>query len=170
MKDYYRTLGILDDAEDIIIKAAYRALAQRYHPDKWSGDQVEATKRMAEINEAYSVLSEPPKRKEYDNEFFKFRDKTEKQNPNTDEFEEFKDEELEAWTIACDFFPSLKSDYKYLRKYDVLIANTFRTEILDTQDFKNSFGIRKRYEADYLDRYFGSILKVQEFAKKLIFY
>jgi curved DNA-binding protein CbpA len=170
MKDYYRILGVLDDAEDIIIKAAYRALAQRYHPDKWSGDQVEATKRMAEINEAYSVLSEPPKRKEYDNEFFKFRDKTEKQNPNTDEFEEFKDEELEAWTIACDFFPSLKSDYKYLRKYDVLIANTFRTEILDTQDFKNSFGIRKRYEADYLDRYFGSILKVQEFAKKLIFY
>ena len=58
MKDYYRILGVLDDAEDIIIKAAYRALAQRYHPDKWSGDQVEATKRMAEINEAYSVLSE----------------------------------------------------------------------------------------------------------------
>jgi DnaJ-class molecular chaperone len=33
-KDYYRILGVLDDAEDIVIKAAYRALAQRYHPDQ----------------------------------------------------------------------------------------------------------------------------------------
>ena len=46
MKDYYRILGILDDAEDIIIRAAYKALAQRYHPDKWKGDKTEATKRM----------------------------------------------------------------------------------------------------------------------------
>ena len=36
-KDYYRTLGVLDDAEDIVIKAAYHALAQRYHPDRWAG-------------------------------------------------------------------------------------------------------------------------------------
>ena len=36
-KDYYRILGVLDDAEDIVIKAAYRALAQRYHPDRWQG-------------------------------------------------------------------------------------------------------------------------------------
>ena len=76
MKDYYRTLGILDDAEDIIIKAAYRALAQRYHPDKWLGDKVEATKRMAEINEAYEVLSDNLKRTQYDREFFKSTKKT----------------------------------------------------------------------------------------------
>ena len=66
MKDYYRILGVLDDAEDIIIKAAYRALAQRYHPDKWSGNQAQATKRMAEINEAYSVLSNAVEKKKYD--------------------------------------------------------------------------------------------------------
>ena len=52
MKDYYRTLGVLDDAEDIIIRAAYKALAQRYHPDKWKGDPQEANKRMSDINEA----------------------------------------------------------------------------------------------------------------------
>ena len=33
-KDYYKILGVLDNAEDIVIKAAYRALAQKYHPDK----------------------------------------------------------------------------------------------------------------------------------------
>ena len=92
MKDYYRTLGILDDAEDIIIKAAYRALAQRYHPDKWSGNQDEATKRMAEINEAYSVLSDTSRRKKYDEEFFKFKSR----NEDTDEpSENFDEEELD---------------------------------------------------------------------------
>ena len=65
-KDYYRVLDVLDDAEDIVIRAAYRALAQRYHPDKWEGDQAEATRRMAEINAAYAVLSDPAKRAAYD--------------------------------------------------------------------------------------------------------
>ena len=46
MKDYYRTLGVLDDAEDIIIRAAYKALAQRYHPDKWKGDATCPTMRI----------------------------------------------------------------------------------------------------------------------------
>ena len=64
-KDYYRILGVLDDAEDIVIRASYRALAQRYHPDKWQGDPVEATRRMAEINEAYAVLSNSEKRSQY---------------------------------------------------------------------------------------------------------
>jgi len=35
-KDHYQILGVIQDAEDIVIKAAYRALAQRYHPDKWA--------------------------------------------------------------------------------------------------------------------------------------
>ena len=64
--DYYRVLGVLDDAEDIVIRAAYRALAQRYHPDKWQGDQAEATRRMAEINAAYAVLSSSVQRHAYD--------------------------------------------------------------------------------------------------------
>lgn len=65
-KDYYRILGVLDDADDVVIRAAYKALAQRYHPDKWTGSKDEANKRMSEINEAYGVLSDPIKRKQYD--------------------------------------------------------------------------------------------------------
>lgn len=62
-KDHYQILGVLDDAQDIVIRAAYKALAQRYHPDKWKGDVNEANSRMAQINEAYGVLSDPIKRK-----------------------------------------------------------------------------------------------------------
>lgn len=65
-KDYYRILGVLDDAEVIVIKAAYRALAQKYHPDKWTGSSNESAARMVDINEAYAVLSDAKKREQYD--------------------------------------------------------------------------------------------------------
>ncbi len=66
MKDYYRVLGVVDDAEDIIVRAAYKALAQRYHPDKWKGDPQEANRKMMDINEAYEALSDPVRRRRYD--------------------------------------------------------------------------------------------------------
>lgn len=61
-KDYYAILGLSPDAEGILIKAAYRALSQKYHPDKETGDEL----KMQEINEAYSVLSDPESRAAYD--------------------------------------------------------------------------------------------------------
>jgi hypothetical protein len=65
-KDYYATLGVTPLAEDVVIRAAYKALAQRYHPNRYEGTATEAHKRMAEINEAYNILSEPRSRKNYD--------------------------------------------------------------------------------------------------------
>ena len=62
--DYYAVLGVLPDAEDIVVVAAYRALANRYHPDRWKGDVAEATRRMADINIAYGVLGDVAKRKD----------------------------------------------------------------------------------------------------------
>ena len=56
--DHYAVLGVSPAAEDVVIRAAYRALAQRYHPDKWGGDLKVANERMAEINAAFAVL--PP--------------------------------------------------------------------------------------------------------------
>lgn len=55
-KDYYAVLGVLPNAEDVVVRAAYRALAQRYHPDRFTGSENEANRRMSEINEAYQVL------------------------------------------------------------------------------------------------------------------
>lgn len=55
-------------AEAVVIKAAYRALAQRYHPDKYPGDPVVARAKMEELNEAYEVLSKPQRRQALDRE------------------------------------------------------------------------------------------------------
>lgn len=66
MKDYYATLGVTSSAEEIVIRAAWKALSQRYHPDRFAGDAAQANARMSEINEAYSVLSNPVQRTAYD--------------------------------------------------------------------------------------------------------
>jgi len=65
-KDYYGVLGVLPTAELVVIGAAYRALAKRYHPDIWRGDPFVAESKMRELNEAYEVLSDEEKRSRYD--------------------------------------------------------------------------------------------------------
>lgn len=58
MKDYYSILGVSKEADEVVIRAAYKALAQKYHPDKASPElKAKYTELMKEINEAYSVLS-----------------------------------------------------------------------------------------------------------------
>jgi len=64
-KDYYHTLGVGSSATEAEIKKAYRRLAKQYHPDARPGDAATA-ERFKEINEAYSVLSDAEKRKQYD--------------------------------------------------------------------------------------------------------
>jgi len=64
-RDYYEVLGIGKDADEATIKKAYRELAMKYHPDRNPGDN-QAVARMKELNEAYAVLSDAKKRKEYD--------------------------------------------------------------------------------------------------------
>src|SRR5947208_3073279 len=64
-KDYYATLGVAKDASPAEIKKAYRGLARRLHPDKNPGDDA-AEARFKEVSEAYDVLSDDKRRKEYD--------------------------------------------------------------------------------------------------------
>src|SRR5258708_30942412 len=63
--DYYKILGVAKNASEDDIKKAYRKLARKYHPDLNPNDK-EANKKFQQINEANEVLSDPEKRKKYD--------------------------------------------------------------------------------------------------------
>src|SRR5690348_14482650 len=64
-KDYYKSLGVPKDAKQADIKKAYRKLARQHHPDANKGDTA-SEEKFKEISEAYDVLSDETKRKEYD--------------------------------------------------------------------------------------------------------
>ena len=64
-RDYYEVLGVDRNADDAALKKAYRALAKKYHPDMHPGD-AEAEKKFKEASEAYAVLSDSEKRRQYD--------------------------------------------------------------------------------------------------------
>lgn len=109
-KDYYQILGITPSAELAVIKAVYKALALKHHPDRNKGNLAAAAKKMAEINEAYAVLSDEQKRINYD----KSRRGSSEQDQFDDEAEVFDsgfgsmDCQLEAdWTLAKKYYPDL---------------------------------------------------------------
>lgn len=64
-RDYYEVLGLQKGAGEDDIKKAYRKLAKQYHPDLNPGDKT-AEAKFKEVNEAYSVLSDPEKKQRYD--------------------------------------------------------------------------------------------------------
>jgi len=68
-KDYYKVLGVANDADERQIKSAYRKLSKQFHPDKavkLGVTKQDAEKKMASINEAYEVLSDPELRARFD--------------------------------------------------------------------------------------------------------
>ena len=65
-KDYYKILEVTKDAKDSEIKASYKKLAVKWHPDKNPNNREAATQKFNEISEAYNVLKDPQKRKTYD--------------------------------------------------------------------------------------------------------
>lgn len=68
-KDYYKILGLKRDASPEQVKDAYRTLAKKYHPDKYTGPKAQAAlDRFKDVSEAYEVLSDPRKRANYDAE------------------------------------------------------------------------------------------------------
>ena len=67
IKNYYRVLGLADNAEDVVIRATFKLLAHRHHPDKCLEDPKIANQLMAQINESYNTLSDAALKAAYDN-------------------------------------------------------------------------------------------------------
>jgi curved DNA-binding protein CbpA len=164
-KDYYRILGVLDDAEDVVIRAAYKALAQRYHPDKWTGNKDEANRRMQEINEAYAVLSDSAKRKQYDET--RINAEYEEQDDSANYFYA-SDEIDDAWKSVIEYFPDLIKITERLRKISHQIENSYKITLLEKKEFNRRGELAIAFENYFLEKYFGTNKKILEFAKELV--
>ncbi|SHH19209.1 J domain-containing protein [Ferrimonas marina] len=64
--NYYSVLGLSPNADAAVIKAAYRTLCKKYHPDRFTGNKAEANRVMQAVNEAYATLSDAGRRAAYD--------------------------------------------------------------------------------------------------------
>ena len=82
---YYEILEVSESASKEVIHMAYKALAKKYHPDVFKGDYNFANSKMKQINEAYEVLSNPEKRKVYDDTIKKYRQMNDKQHTSSKE-------------------------------------------------------------------------------------
>ena len=167
MKNFYKILGVIPTAEIIVIKAAYRALSQKYHPDKNRDEEEKYQQKMQDLNEAYSVLSDEVKKKEYDQEFFR---------DELGGFEEDLSQDLDGqdiqfendWNEITEYFPDLNDITNQLAKISSRLVSTFKYHLYETKDFDNRQLIAQLIETNYLQKYFGTNEEILKFAKILI--
>ena len=167
-KDYYAILGVHPTAEIAVIEAAYKALAKRYHPDVSQDNPEEAHRRMQEINEAYEVLSNTTKRKEYDDlkgsgtqeagDFFRGEEDVE---PEYDPLDE-------DWKVALEYYPELEEYLNKLRRISWKLGYGFKAYIVDTKNYENGAKIYNQMYEEFVERYFGTNESIIEFANTLI--
>ena len=169
LRDHYRILGVIQDAEDIVIKAAYRALAQRYHPDKWAGSPEEATIRMSEINKAFTVLSDQITRKQYDRDL----SSNEYNEPEEDFSNTVDEDELSTslgynWSTVVKYFPDLEDIVNDLSKISRPLAQTYKVYLLENKEFTKRKIIADKLEREFLEKYFGTNEEIIKFSRFLI--
>lgn len=168
MKDYYAILGVVPAAEDVVIRAAYKALAQRYHPDRNPGS-AEAAAKMAEINEAYGVLSDPTKRKAYDDaRGSKERDFGDWVHEEAGQASNSFDPLEKDWALAVGYYPDLISINNRLSKISNMLAFSYRAGLLDIRAFEKRKELADVLEERFLQTYFGSNAEIIAFARELI--
>lgn len=169
-KDYYGILGLLPNAEAFLIKAAYKVLIQKYHPDKFDEPilRSEAEAKVKSINEAYAVLSDPKKRQQYD-EFLK---QTNRQN----EYHENDSEESSVsdlinridWAMVVEYVPEVHEIYKDLEKISPILAFNFQLYVLKDKAFDKAKDVAVGLELAFFNTYFGNNRNITNFAKYLL--
>lgn len=157
-KDYYRILGVGTNAEDVVMRAAYKALVQRYHPDRFTGSAHEAQEKMRDINEAYETLSNPIKRKNYDEQ------RAQQQSQTKTEQTPYQKE----WGVAVEYYPDLTEMVARLALFSDALAEEYRVQLLKSKQFAQRHELATKAEQGFLEDYFGNNSKVLDFARRLL--
>ncbi len=152
-KDYYRILGVNENASFEEIKKTYRKLAFQYHPDKNPGNE----EIMKELNEAYAVLSDEKKRSEYDfyrkNYGFNARDRFRKT---------YSEQDIFRGSDINQVFAELSKAFGFNRPEDIFTRSNFYGEQFKTFEFKGpGFTGKGFFFFGNMSEPYGDILKDQ---------
>jgi curved DNA-binding protein CbpA len=170
-KDYYAILGVLPSIEATALDAVYKSLVKKYHPDVFKGDKKIGEEKTKDINEAYGILRDPAKRKEYDQTRLN-------QNKGYGSFEQDNnyDEQNETifaqinsdWEIVKEFYPDAEKWRELLSKLSYSLACSYQFIIITQKASEICGQIGDKLRKEYLELYFGSDYRIQNFAEVLI--
>jgi curved DNA-binding protein CbpA len=197
--DHYQVLGLSPQAEEVVIVAAFRALASRYHPDKFSGPDAEiAHRRMAQINAAYAVLGDSAARQRFDDELaqadqllaqaYAAEEARARQQAQAlalrQEREQAAQEALAKaraqreqavalendWKTAVRLYPDLALLRDRLGRSDAGLAQSFVRGMLTSGEFDSRKALAETLEKRYYQRTFGDNPQVLALARELVRY
>lgn len=162
LMNYYELLEVNENASQEVIRMAYKALCKKYHPDVYEGDKRFAEEQIKKINEAYAILSDFAKRKQYDNSF---KNKKHYENRKyTSNREEYKGTNIETllkrgfmaledgeWIKADNFFEQvLNQDAELAEAYLGKLMVELQVKTKDTlKDYRLPFNESSNYKRAY---------------------
>ena len=164
MDDYYKILGIPKNAPQSLVRIIYKSLVKIYHPDLFQGDLDFATTKLKELNEAYAVISDPQKRKEYD-----AGPQLEDKGSDTDIFSDFNFSEEystyksiidDQWKAALEFIPNLELEAKKLERISNKLSFVFKATLIETKGFSNYLKVVQDVVEIFFTEWFGDDLLV----------
>ena len=158
--DHYQTLGLARHAEMVVVKAAYRAMASLYHPDRNTAP--DAIERIQRINIAYGVLSDPVRRQAYDATLAGHP------TPAAAPDDDGPDPLAERWKLAAGFFPEIWSLHARLERLSVQMGDEFRLQLLQHQQFAEAPALAERLRTEFMGRHFGTDAALLDYAEQLL--
>ena len=171
-KDYYSILGVLPSIEASALDAVYKALVKKYHPDVFAGDKNIAEEKTKEINESYSVLRDPQKRKQYDEQrqkenkgFGSFEQNNNFDNDNSTILDQLKYD----WEIVVEFIPAADRWRIQLEKLSPSLSVLYQLTLIIEKAYNKHIEIGKMIRDEFFKSYFCENLKIQYFAEGLIY-
>lgn len=159
--DHYQTLGLARHAEAVVVKAAYRALASLYHPDR--NPAPDAIERIQRINAAHEVLSDAVARRAYD-ATLAGEPPPPAPRTRTDE----PDPLAERWQIAAGFFPEITPLRARLERLSPPLGEEFRLHLLQFQNYAEAPAFAARLRNEFLTRHFGADEALHPYAEQLV--
>jgi hypothetical protein len=174
--NYYQILGVDKNAETIVIRSAYKAMVQKYHPDK-AVDQKQIDKYLEKtklINEAYNVLSDEFKRKQYDEGFLKNKKSEKTQNnegvkkDSDPSSKKQSNPSSDDWETVIKYFPDVNIYYTELKEVSEVLAAEFKLSILNKKEFKKAKAFSEELKKQFFYDVFGNYKECHDFSLWLL--